>query len=204
MWIKQFTKSASLLPIMVSMLNMTNGQVLEEENSFEKEDKKPIVVNPSGGYKTKEEIEKPPVENHPCNLTETSVKISFPALKDELFVNLIGYKEPNLVSLKQCRGVCEERVGPIRCSPTAMKHKVVKMMFKSNSSGRDSVKRLKELVLDEHVSCGCECHQFAATQCVGSFNQAGSISKSQKFKISAQCRNIFQKYFENIKKMINK
>ena len=34
-----------------------------------------------------------------CNLTRTSIKISFPALKHELFVNFLGYKEPNLVYL---------------------------------------------------------------------------------------------------------
>ena len=52
-----------------------------------------------GGYKTKEEIHKPPTFDHPCNLTRTSIKISFPALKHELFVNFLGYKEPNLVYL---------------------------------------------------------------------------------------------------------
>ena len=33
------------------------------------------------------------------NVTRTSIKISFPALKHELFVNFLGYKEPNLVYL---------------------------------------------------------------------------------------------------------
>ena len=37
-----------------------------------------------------------------CNLTRTSIKISFPALKHELFVNFLGYKEPNLVYLWRC------------------------------------------------------------------------------------------------------
>ena len=33
------------------------------------------------------------------DVTRTSIKISFPALKHELFVNFLGYKEPNLVYL---------------------------------------------------------------------------------------------------------
>ena len=162
-----------LLPILVTLKFGASGQDVKRKTSqsTEDEEKKAVVVNPSSGYKTKEQIDKPPDENHPCMLTETSVKISFPALKDELFVNLIGYKEPNLVSLRQCRGLCEERKGPIKCTPTAMQPKVVKMMFKSNSSGRDSVKKLKELVLDEHTACGCECEHFAARQCAGTFNQ---------------------------------
>ena len=47
------------------------------------------------GYKTSEKIEKFLTEDHPCNLTRTSVKISFPELKNQLFVNILGYREPN-------------------------------------------------------------------------------------------------------------
>ena len=57
--------------------------------------------NPRGTYKTKEEIEKAPAEDHPCNLTRTSVRISFPALKSETFVNLLGYKVPPLYVPKE-------------------------------------------------------------------------------------------------------
>ena len=42
--------------------------------------------------------------DHPCNLTRTTVKISFPELKGEVFVNLLGYKEPNLIPLWRCKG----------------------------------------------------------------------------------------------------
>ena len=44
------------------------------------------------------------------------------------------------------------------------------MMFRTNSSGRDSKHRMKELILDEHVECGCQCLNTA--QCVGMFNEA--------------------------------
>ena len=33
----------------------------------------------------------------------TSVKISFPDLRNELFVNILGYKEPNLIHLWRCK-----------------------------------------------------------------------------------------------------
>ena len=29
--------------------------------------------------------------------------ISFPEMKDEVFINLLGYKEPNLVHLMRCK-----------------------------------------------------------------------------------------------------
>ena len=61
--------------------------------------------NQPGTYKTKEEIEKPPKMDHPCNLTRTTVRISFPELKGEVFVNLLGYKEPNLIPLWRCKGI---------------------------------------------------------------------------------------------------
>ena len=47
---------------------------------------------PKSTYKTSEKIEKAPSEDHLCNLTRTMMKISFPALKNELFVNILGYK----------------------------------------------------------------------------------------------------------------
>ena len=56
-----------------------------------------------GSYVVKEEIQKPPKHDHPCNLTLTAVKISFPEMKSEVFMNLLGYKEPNLVHLMRCK-----------------------------------------------------------------------------------------------------
>ena len=58
-------------------------------------------------------------------LCRTSVKISFPEMRDELFVNFLGYKEPNLVYLWRCKGVCGEAVSPIACAPTKLKEKKV-------------------------------------------------------------------------------
>ena len=37
------------------------------------------------------------------NLCRTAIRISFPEMKDEVFINLLGYKEPNLVHLLRCK-----------------------------------------------------------------------------------------------------
>ena len=95
------------------------------------------------GYKTSEQIEKAPSENHPCNLTRTSLKISFPELKNELFVNILGYREPNLVTLWQCRGFCGNSGSQISCLPLKITQNSVNMMFQSNSSGETQQRAAK-------------------------------------------------------------
>jgi len=145
---------------------VTSSEGAEETEEEEKKDT---------GYRTSSKIEKRPTEDHPCNLTRTTVKISFPDLRNELFVNILGYKEPNLIHLWRCKGVCGEQAGSaVVCGPTQVKNKKVKMMFKTNSSGqsyKDSKTRLKEMILDEHVECGCQCRHITASQCVGKFNE---------------------------------
>ena len=71
-------------------------------------------------YKTKEEVERPPIADHPCNLTRTAVKISFPAMKDEVFVNFLGYREPNLQYVLRCKGLCGDDTSSSQtaCVPT--------------------------------------------------------------------------------------
>ena len=139
--------------------------------------KKEEVVQ--GTYKTKEEIQKAPTNDHPCNLTKTSVKISFPELKSETFINLLGYKEPNLVYLWRCRGKCEGGSSPIACMATRTSQKTVTMMFKTHLTKQDSKglivgkERMKEMVLEEDVECGCQCSGISASQCKGAFNEVG-------------------------------
>ena len=74
-----------------------------------------------GMYKTKEEVERPPTWDHPCNLTRTAVKISFPAMKSEVFVNFLGYREPNLKYVMRCKGVCGESKSKTACVATKVK-----------------------------------------------------------------------------------
>jgi hypothetical protein len=87
-----------LLPIMLMTSSVTSLTLpVSESHSKQKESsKKPVA---STGYRTSEKIEKAPSEDHPCNLTRTFMKISFPELKHEFFVNILGYREPNLVHL---------------------------------------------------------------------------------------------------------
>ena len=117
-------------------------------------DKKKQLTQSRSSYKTSEKVEKTPSENHPCNLTRTTMRISFPALRSELFVNILGYREPNLVSLWQCKGRYGAAGSHVGCVPIVMKQKKVNMMLKTNSFGRDSKEHSRELILDEHVECG--------------------------------------------------
>ena len=49
----------------------------------------------------------------------------------------------------------------------------VKMMLKSYLTGPDQVpdERVREMVLEEHLECGCACDEFAPYQCLGKFNK---------------------------------
>ena len=58
----------------------------------------------------KEEIVKQMEINHPCKLTSTAVKISFPGMKEEVLVSFLGYKEPNLMHVNRCKGLCKNRL----------------------------------------------------------------------------------------------
>jgi len=140
--------------------------------------KRPEKKQQSGGtYKTKEQIQKAPTDDHPCNLTRTSVKISFPALKSETFVNLLGYKEPNLIYLWRCRGVCSSSSRPVACVATKTSQKTVTMAFRTHLTKQDSKElrvgkeRVKEVVLEEDVECGCHCAGISPNHCKGHFDE---------------------------------
>ena len=47
-----------------------------------------------GKYTVREEVIKRVEVNHPCKLTRTAVKVTFPSMKSEVLVSFIGYKEP--------------------------------------------------------------------------------------------------------------
>ena len=123
-----------------------------------------------GKYTTKEIVEKAPAEVHPCNLTRTAVKVSFPDMQDELFVNLIGYKEPNIVHLARCKGLCGLNGSSVGCQATRVRQKSVKMLLMTQLTNREPKERIKELVLDEHLECGCICKDSGKIACTGNFN----------------------------------
>ena len=81
-----------------------------------------------GKYTVREDVEKAPTYDHACNLTRTAVKISFPEeMRSEIFVNLLGYKEPNLIYLQRCKGRCTDSDSPLTCRATRVKERKVKM-----------------------------------------------------------------------------
>ena len=144
----------SVLCSLSSLLCETAKTELEQTGGSEVKKirhQKKIVKTSKGTYKTKEEIEKAPSEDHPCNLTRTSVKISFPAMKSELFVNFLGYREPNLMYVMRCKGLGGDEESPTACSATRVRQRKVKMMVKTHFQGRDEKEKWKELILDEHV-----------------------------------------------------
>ena len=65
-----------------------------------------------------------------------------------------------LGSLEEClvSGVCmnsDQR--PLRCKAVAVREKKVKMTVKAFRAGSDPRERVKDLILDDHTACGCEC-----------------------------------------------
>ena len=45
-------------------------------------------------------------------------------------------------------------------------------IFRTQLTGRDPKERIKELILDEHVACGCTCPPYLRHVCRGRFNEA--------------------------------
>ena len=82
------------------------GLLILKTVAASKDNDSPANSGNSGRYTVKEEVQKAPEVNHFCNLTRTSVKISFPEMKSRVFVNFLGYKEPNLIHLQRCKGRC--------------------------------------------------------------------------------------------------
>ena len=55
-----------------------------------------------------------------------------------------------------------------------VREKKMKMMFRSYLTGAHHVpdERLREVVLEEHLECGCQCDRLAALTCSGTFNES--------------------------------
>ena len=67
-------------------------------------------------------------------------------------------------------GVCGDVDSPIACTATKVRQKRVQMTVKTHLHGRDSKERLKELILDEHEECACQCNDLMVSKCAGTFN----------------------------------
>ena len=169
-----------LTTVLVGLYMMTTCVISDvvpgrEEVTLGRNMLEPVTLNliglpKRGTYVVKEEIEKAPVHDHPCNLTETVVKISFPEMKSEVFINLLGYKGSNMIYLRRCKGRCSDGSSPVSCRPTKTREKKVKMTVRSFLTGGTPKEQLKELILDDHEECGCECVPELASECAGMFN----------------------------------
>ena len=157
---------------LISLVSLTASNQTKTVKGLQTEDPETVKNKNAGGgtYKTKEEIEKAPSDDHPCNLTKTSVRITFPELKGELFINLLGYKEPNLIRLMRCRGTCGNDNNRIACVPTSVQKRSLNMVVRSHLHGQESKQKYKDVTLVEHLECGCQCRDASAALCEGTFN----------------------------------
>ncbi len=120
-----------------------------------------------GKYKYKEEVIKRVEHDHPCKLTPTAVKLTFPGMKEEVLVSFLGYKEPNLMPVNRCKGLCSNQaLSPVACIPTKRKLKKVKMQIKTQYLGKDVREKFREVVIEEHEECGCRCLSVMPEHCM--------------------------------------
>lgn len=88
-------------------------------------------------------------------------------MKEEVLVSFLGYKEPNLMPVQRCKGLCSnEALSPVACVPTKLRYKKVKMQIKTQYLGHDAQERFRELVLEEHEECGCRCLNVRPEHCM--------------------------------------
>ena len=65
------------------------------------------------------------------------------------------------------------------CRATKVRDKKVKMVMRSVLTGKEPVDRVKELVLDEHEECGCECSPELASLCAGRHKSHPSLLQAK-------------------------
>ena len=83
----------------------------------------------------KEEIIRRAEHNYPCVLVQTAVKVTFPGMKKEVLVSFMGYKEPDLMHVMRCKGICtKDAISPVACVPTKRRLKKVAMHLKTQVS----------------------------------------------------------------------
>ena len=86
----------------------------------------------------REDVVKKKEHLYDCKLVQTAVKVTFPGMKKEVLVSFMGYKEPDLMHVMRCKGICPNgAISPVACIPTKRRLKKVAMHLKtqvSNSS----------------------------------------------------------------------
>jgi hypothetical protein len=100
-----------------------------------KEKKKVEARKNRGKYTMKEDVVKKKEHLYPCDLVQTAVKVTFPGMKKELLVSFMGYKEPDLMHVMRCKGICPNgAMSPVACVPTKRRLKKVAMHLKTQVS----------------------------------------------------------------------
>ena len=73
---------------------------------------------------------------------------------------------------------------PLRCKPVAIRERKVKMTVKAFRAGSDPRERVKDLILDDHTACGCECGE--------GLGELNSLYKDTKLSVTAaECAGLF-------------
>ena len=80
----------------------------------------------------KEVVIKRVEHSYPCRLVQSAVKVTFPGMKKEVLVSFMGYKEPDLMHVMRCKGICSsDAIAPVACVPTKRRLKKVTMHLKT-------------------------------------------------------------------------
>ena len=88
-----------------------------------------------GKYTMKEDVVKKKEHLYNCTLVQTAVKVTFPGMKKEVLVSFMGYKEPDLMHVMRCKGICNNgAMSPVACVPTKRRLKKVSMHLKTQVS----------------------------------------------------------------------
>lgn len=74
---------------------------------------------------------------------------------------------PRLMFVNRCKGLCSsDAIGRVACVPTKRSWKKVNMQLKTQVIGREMREKFKELVLEEHEECACQCLTVSPKHCL--------------------------------------
>ena len=72
-----------------------------------------------------------------------------------------------LMFVNRCKGLCSsDAIGRVACVPTKRSWKKVNMQLKTQVIGREMREKFKELVLEEHEECACQCLTVSPKHCL--------------------------------------
>ena len=90
--------------------------------------------------------------------------VIIPIQNSKVGVNLLGYREPRLVHVMRCQGLCHLGVA---CVPSSVDRRTITMMLKTSHTGSEARTEKQEVALEEHLACACDCDQQEEQECSG-------------------------------------